>query len=67
MVTDDQTLMMAMPASREFVMADDGKMYKGFKLPPNMSADQEQRYKDAIDEREAGRSKREFERGASGS
>ena len=65
MVTDDQTLMMAMPASREFVMADDGKMYKGFTLPPNMSADQEQRYKDAIDEREAGAMQRRTERGRS--
>ena len=65
MVTDDQTLMMAMPASREFVMADDGKMYKGFTLPPDMSADQEERYKAAIDEREAGAMQRQTERGRS--
>ncbi len=65
MVTDDQTLMMAMPASREFVMADDGKMYKGFTLPPDMSADQEERYKAAIDEREAGAEQRRIERGRS--
>jgi len=65
MVTDDQTLMMAMPASRKFVMADDGKMYKGFTLPPDMSADQEERYKAAIDEREAGAMQRQAERGRS--
>ena len=62
---DDQTLMMATRGGRDYVMPEDRKEYKGFKLPKGMSQEQEMRFKSAIDEREAGRSQREFERGAS--
>ena len=64
-MTDDQILMGAIPASREYVLPEDDKKYRGFTLPPNMSDDQEKLYKAAIDEREAGAMQREMERGAS--
>lgn len=64
-MTDDQILMGAIPASREYVLPKDDKKYRGFTLPPNMSGDQEKLYKAAIDEREAGAMQREMERGAS--
>jgi hypothetical protein len=63
-MTDDQILMGAIPASREYVLPEDDKKYEGFTLPRNMSRDQEKMWKAAIDERVAGRSQREFERGA---
>ena len=51
-MSDDKTLMNAMPAGREYVMPNDRKMYRGFEMPTGMSVDQEQRYMTAIDERE---------------
>tara|TARA_R100001086_G_scaffold237915_2_gene162281 strand:- start:1821 stop:2867 length:1047 start_codon:yes stop_codon:yes gene_type:complete len=49
---DDQTLMDSMPASREFVLPEERKMYRGFQMPAGMSTEQEMAYKAAIDERE---------------
>ena len=49
---DDQTLMDSMPASREFVLPEERKMYRGFRMPAGMSTEQEMAYKAAIDERE---------------
>tara|TARA_R100001082_G_C4337840_1_gene148661 strand:+ start:132 stop:395 length:264 start_codon:yes stop_codon:yes gene_type:complete len=51
---DDQTLMNAMPSGR--------KMYRGFKMPANMSSDQEAKYKSAIDQRLSGRAVRALNR-----
>tara|TARA_R110002020_G_scaffold422666_2_gene631797 strand:+ start:169 stop:1443 length:1275 start_codon:yes stop_codon:yes gene_type:complete len=56
-MSDDQTLMDAMPANREFVLPEERKMYRGFQMPAGMSTEQEMRYKSAIDERENFRSK----------
>ena len=61
---DDKTLMNAMPSGRKSVMAKSRKMYRGFKMPANMSADQEAKYKAAIDERESGRAARQRKRDA---
>ena len=51
-MNDDQTLMGSMPASREFVLPEERKMYRGFQMPAGMSTEQEMAYKAAIDERE---------------
>ena len=49
---DDQILMDSIPASREFVLPEERKMYRGFQMPAGMSTEQEVAYKAAIDERE---------------
>lgn len=64
-MTDDQILMGAVPASREYVLPTEDKVYKGVPIPADMSRDQEKNYRAAIDEREKGFSQREIDRGAS--
>jgi len=56
-MSDDQTLMDGMPASREFVLPEERKMYRGFQMPVFKTTEQEMRYKAAIDERDNFRSK----------
>ena len=51
-MSDDQTLMQSMPASREFVLPEERKMYRGFQMPVFKTTEQEMRYKAAIDERD---------------